>query len=152
MTRPAADDGVVRQAIYEAFAAGGAPPTRADIAERAALPPARVSASYERLAEARVLVLDAGTREVMMAMPFSAVPTAFRVRAADRAWWANCAWDAFGIAAATGCDVDVETACADCGESMTVAVRAGAGAPLATAAVAHFAVPAARWWEDIGFT
>ena len=150
MTRAAADDGVVRQAIYTVFAAGGVPPTRAAIAERTALPLARVAESYERLAEAHVLVLDDHTREVRMAMPFSAVPTAFRVRAADREWWANCAWDAFGIAVATGLDVDIETTCPDCGEPIPVSVRAGV--PRAGAAVAHFAVPAAQWWDDIGFT
>ena len=35
-----------------------------------------------------------------MAMPFSALPTAFRVVVGERSVWANCAWDAFGIAAA----------------------------------------------------
>jgi Alkylmercury lyase len=150
MTRHGADDGVVRQAIYEAFAEGGVPPTRDSIAARVALPLERVAASYERLADAHVLVLDPDTREVWMAMPFSAVPTAFRVRAAGRAWWANCAWDAFGIAAATGTDVEIETTCADCGERIPLAVAGGA--PRGPAAVAHFAVPAANWWDDIGFT
>ena len=35
-----------------------------------------------------------------MANPFSAVPTAYRVPPDGRWWYANCAWDAFGILSA----------------------------------------------------
>lgn len=44
-------------------------------------------------------------------MPFSAVPTEFRVLVGDRAMWANCAWDAFGVAAALDADVSFVTRC-----------------------------------------
>src|SRR5687768_17853503 len=57
-----------------------------------------------------------------MANPFSAVPTAYRVRARERWWYANCAWDAFGICAALGVDGRVESACPDCGEPYSVEV------------------------------
>lgn len=72
------------------------------------------------------------------------------MRAGERAWWANCAWDALGIAAATGRDVKIATECADCGAPLALAVRGGMLA--AGKGVAHFAVPAARWWDDIGYT
>jgi hypothetical protein len=77
-----------------------------------------------------------------MAEPFSAVPTAFAVRAGDRRWWANCAWDALAIPPLVGVDAVVETACPDCGEALTDRGDA----------VAHFAVPARDWWRSIGFT
>ena len=48
-----------------------------------------------------------------MANPFSAVPTAYRVLARDRWWYANCAWDAFGVCAALHADGRIETSCAD---------------------------------------
>jgi hypothetical protein len=44
-----------------------------------------------------------------MANPFSAVPTAYRVHANGRWWYANCAWDAFGVLGAF--DVDGPSCC-----------------------------------------
>jgi len=85
-----------------------------------------------------------------MANPFSGIPTRYRVRAAEREWYANCAWDAFGICAALGSDGSVHTSCPDCSDPITVHVRDRH--PDDTAPLFHCLVPAERWWEDIGFT
>jgi hypothetical protein len=85
-----------------------------------------------------------------MAMPFSAVPTAFRVDGLGLQWFANCAWDAFGIAVALSCDVSIATYCPDCGAAMAYGVRGGELTH--RDGVVHFAVPAKQWWDDIGFT
>lgn len=143
-------DALVRQAIYESFVVRGAPPTRAGIVVATGLDGAAVAASYERLALGRAIVLDDVTGEVRMAMPFSAVPTAFRVRSSGASWWANCALDALGIAAATGHDVEIVTQCADCRERLVL--RTVEGVPEEVPWVVHFLVPLARWWDDIGFT
>jgi len=146
-------DALVRQAIYRSFAERWTPPTRSSVAAAAGLDAADVAASYDRLALARAIVLDPLSGEVRMAMPFSAVPTAFRVRGLGgehAAWWANCAWDALGIAAATRRDVEIVTECADCHEHLVL--RVVDGAPDDLSLVVHFLVPAARWWDDIGFT
>jgi hypothetical protein len=85
-----------------------------------------------------------------MANPFSAVPTAYRVRAGDHWWYANCAWDAFGILAALGVDGRIESSCPDCGESYATEV---AGREVDRSDLLfHCLVPAARWWDDIVFT
>jgi hypothetical protein len=84
------------------------------------------------------------------AMPFSGVPTRFRVSAGGRSWWANCAWDALGIAVVLRKDASIEATCGDCDEPIALAVEAGqlkGGSELI-----HFAVPAAFWWDDIVFT
>jgi hypothetical protein len=149
-----ADDQAVRLAVYAAFAEQGTAPSRDEVTRATGLGLDAVAASYERLAAAHVLVLWPRSGEILMAMPFSAVPTAFRVRSAECEWWANCAWDAFGIAAATRRDVEIETICPDCGERLGCAVRGGRLVPgeRAADAVTHFLVPRARWWENIGYT
>lgn len=81
---------------------------------------------------------------------FSAVPTPFRVRAGQDSYYGSCAWDALGIAAALGRDVEIETTCADCGTPMTVSVTGGAVS--GGSSVAHFAVAASAWWEDVVYT
>jgi hypothetical protein len=85
-----------------------------------------------------------------MANPFSAVPTAYRVHARGRAWYANCAWDAFGICAALHVDGRIETSCADCGEPLAVEVQDQR--PDDDSLLFHCLVPAAHWWDDIVFT
>ncbi|HET7566132.1 MAG TPA: organomercurial lyase [Gemmatimonadaceae bacterium] len=142
-------DAIIRVAIYETLVERGVAPTRAELAHATGLAANAVATSMARLAAAHVLVLD-DAGDVRMAMPFSAVPTAFRVRSGDRAWWANCAWDALGIAAATECDIAITTECPDCGAPLTLGVRNGA--LQSSEGVAHFAVPAAHWWDDIGYT
>ena len=104
---------------------------------------------WRRLHDAHALVLD-DAGEILMANPFSGVATPYRVHAAGRSWFANCAWDAFGICAALHVDGDIETTCPDCGEPLHVAVRDAR--PDREDLVFHCLVPAAHWWDDIAFT
>jgi hypothetical protein len=85
-----------------------------------------------------------------MANPFSAIPTPYRVLARDRWWYANCAWDAFGICAALDTDGWIDTSCPDCGEAISCEVRDRA--PGDSTLMFHCLVPAAAWWDDIVFT
>ena len=105
---------------------------------------------WRQLHEAHALVLNPATDEIRMANPFSAVPTAYRVHANDHWWYANCAWDAFGILSALDVDGQIESSCPDCGEAYRVQVtdRRIDRADL----LFHCLVPAARWWDDIIFT
>ena len=139
----------MRRHILTTFAAG-ASPTRVSVAQALGLDDAQVAASYAALDATHVVVLERDTGEAWMAMPFSAVPTAFRVVVGGRSVWANCAWDAFGIAAAMSCDVSIATYCLDCGAAMAYGVRGGELTH--RDGVVHFAVPASQWWDDIGFT
>ena len=85
-----------------------------------------------------------------MANPFSAVRTTYRVRAAGRWWYANCAWDAFGICAALHVDGHIATWCADCRDPIQLAVHRER--PDDEDLLFHCLVPAAHWWDDIVFT
>jgi len=49
-------------------------------------------------------------------------------------------------------DARIETQCTDCSAPLGLAVDAGRLTTDVAGAVAHFAVPAARWWADIVFT
>lgn len=168
----------LRAAIYDALLREGRAPTLRELAARAALSASEARDALHRLADAHVIVLRPGTDELWMAMPFSAVPTAFRVTAgrADGtagAWWANCAWDALGLAAMldgaglapAAAPIHIATSCPDCDAPLALTVHAsepsprdavrpdGDGAsPPDEPPVVHFAVPAAEWWRDIGFT
>ena len=150
-------DSTVRLAIQRAFLDGRPRPTVTSIAMDVGADPASVAASFDRLGAGRVLVLAPGTHEILMSAPFSGRPTPFSVTIADRTYHANCIWDALGVSAMLAgagrpADALVRTTCADCGATLEIEVRDGVASTDAGGVVAHFAVPAARWWADIGFT
>jgi Alkylmercury lyase len=122
----------LRGSIFEAFAATGRAPHVADLA------------TLRSLADQHVVVLDDGDR-IVMAHPFAAHDRGARVDAGGRSWRGNCAWDAFGIVAALG----LREALVTDASGMKVPFRDGRPAG---DGVFHVAVPAARWWADIGFT
>jgi hypothetical protein len=107
-------------------------------------------AALRRLHDEHALVLEADGSAIRMAAPWSGVPTPYRVRAAGREWFGNCVWDAFGIPAALGVDGHVSATCLDCGEGLEVG--ASDGRSDRDDLVAHFLLPARRWWDDIVFT
>ena len=140
----------VRNLTYSMFVELGRAPSADEVAEAASTSKDEVEGAWRRLHDAHALVLTPGAAELRMANPFSAVPTSFRVRAGGRWWYANCAWDAFGICAALHVDGRIETSCPDCGEPIVVEVHDER--PDDENLLFHCLVPAAHWWADVVFT
>lgn len=139
----------LRNATYRRFVELGRAPSAAEVVDVTGPSETAVRDGWRRLHDAHALVLDQAG-EIRMANPFAAQPTSFRVEAAGRSWFANCAWDAFGIGAALNTDSTIHTECADCRAPLDIVVRDGR--PDDTDLVFHVLVPAASWWDDIGYT
>jgi hypothetical protein len=135
----------LRNRTFAAFVEFGRAPVAQELGDEG-----HVREGWRRLHEAHALVLNPATAEIRMANPFSAVPTAYRVRAGGRWWYANCAWDAFGVLSALRVDGRIESSCPDCGEPYAVEVADGQADR--SDLLFHCLVPAARWWVDIVFT
>jgi hypothetical protein len=136
------DDLELRNLVYRRFVELGRAPTVDELGT--------TEAALRRLHDAHMLVLEPDRPVIRMANPFSAVPTSYRVEAAERSWFANCAWDAFGILAALGVDGHVSSSCPDCGEAVEIDVIDERPEPAGE--VFHVLVPARSWWDDIVFT
>jgi hypothetical protein len=145
-------DTTVRLAIQRAFIDSRPTPTVDSVAAELRAERSEVAAAFDRLADGHVIVLKPGTHDIRMSAPFAGQPTDFAVSVGERSHHANCIWDALGIAVMLDTDADVRTHCADCDAALAISVRNGAIAADPPGAVAHFAVPAARWWADIVFT
>jgi Alkylmercury lyase len=139
----------VRRYFYDHVVKEGLPPTTAETASALSTRPDDVTASFQRLADGHILVLQRGSGEVLMANPFSAVPTPFLVRVGDLSWYGNCIWDAMGIPAMLKQDAAIEASCGCCGTAMHLSVTNGSLEE--ASGIVHFAVPAAHWWDDIVF-
>ena len=140
----------LRNHTYARFVELGRAPRFDELAEELVRPLEDIASGMARLHDAHAVVLEADRSEIRMANPFSAVPTAYRVKTTGRWWYANCAWDAFGVCAALQSDGRIETSCSDCGDPLVVNVRNEQ--PDDTSLVFHCLVPATQWWDDIVFT
>lgn len=145
------DTDEVRVALYRSFVESGRPPMPADLAAAAGISTDEVEAALRELASQDVIALLPGTSFVWLAHPFSAAAGPYRVTSGDRSWDAICIWDALGILAVVGRDGRVDGRCPDCAGELTVSVQGGVvSAP--EPYVAHYGVPARRWYEDVGYT
>ena len=144
-------DTAVKLAIYEITAETGRVPDSSAVARKIDIDEAEVIATFARLHAKRVLLPEPGDpRRIRMAPPFSGVPTKFPVEANGKQYYANCVWDAYGIAAALHSDAISRAFDGHTGGPLILEVQNGA--PVLKPYVAHFAVPAAHWWDDLVFT
>lgn len=143
-------DTAVRAYVYDKVLRSGILPSLAETAAGVGCELERGRASFQRLADGHILVLQKGSGEILMANPFSAVPTAFQVHSVGVAYHANCIWDAMGVAAMLGQEATIQASCACCGTAMALHVKGGRLLP--AQGIVHFAIPAMKWWEDIVFT
>ena len=142
-------DNAVRATVYRLFVARGRAPLAIEVAAELDRAPAEVESAFRRLNDAHMLVLAPGTPYIWMANPFSALPTPYSVTCEGKTFWANCIWDSFGVIAMLGSNGTIDSTCPDCGEPMRVEVSDGTLST--TDLVVHYAIPAAHWWDDIGF-
>lgn len=140
----------LRATTYGLLVQLGRAPTAIEVARSTGLGEGEVVDAWRRLHDAHALVLNPATAEIRMLNPFSAVPTAYRVQAGARWWYANCAWDAFGVCAALHADGRIEASCPDCGDPIAIELRDER--PDDESLLFHVLVPAAHWWDDIVFT
>jgi Alkylmercury lyase len=140
----------VRLYIYARMVDTSAAPSAAETAGALSRSPAEIEGAYRALAEAHQIVLRPGSATIWMAMPFSNIQTPFTVISRGRAYYANCAWDAFGVAAVLAADARIFTICPDCGGAMERKIANGEVTE--KRGLVHFALPPRRWWDDVGFT
>ena len=141
----------VKLTIYAITAETGTVPDATMVARQTQNSEPAVREAFARLHARRLLFPEPGDpSRIRMAPPFSGVPTAFPVEALGKRYFAPCVWDAFGIPAALHADAISPAVDGFTGEPLTLEVRGGQ--PVPQPYVAHFAVPAAHWWDDLVFT
>ena len=140
----------IRAFVYQHFAETARPPGVDEAAWSFALSHEEAASAYEELHQHHALYLKPGTHEILMANPFSGVETPFMVRANDKTYFANCAWDSLGIPAALHTDAEIEASCAQSAEPIRLRVSAGQVQGYDT--LAHFLIPFREWYNDLTST
>jgi len=139
----------IRQLIYIHFVDIGRAPTIEKVSTKFNLSNEQTISFFKQLADDHIIVLEKDL-QIRMALPFSNIPTRFKVLSGYGSWWANCAWDVFGIPAITGLDSQFTASCLDCGDSINVMIESGKVS--GDNGIIHFEVPARSWWDDVIYT
>lgn len=79
----------VRLFVYGRIVESGRAPSLEETAEAFCVDKKDALRAFESLAREHILVLQPESREILMAMPFSAVPTPHTVKVGEHFWWAN---------------------------------------------------------------
>lgn len=141
----------VRTFIYEHFAKTAQAPDLTTIAQQFDLSSTQATDILNSLHDIHALFLAPGTTNIRIANPFSGVPTPFEVDANGKRYWANCAWDSFGvIAALQATDGVIHATCAHSNTPLQVQIHQGA--VVDTTAIIHILVPFREWYQNMVFT
>lgn len=140
----------VRAFVYQRFADTARAANVDEVAAQFHLTRDAAAEVYAELDRRHAFFLEPGTYDIRIANPFSAVPTDFVVRAQGREYWANCAWDSLGIAAALHSDAVINTTYAEDDVPLTLTISNGVVHH--PAAVVHLLVPVQHWYDDMVFT
>lgn len=143
-------DTTIKLAIYEHIVRTTEMPSLSQVTGAVGASESEVKAAYQALSRKRMLVLEPDGVSIRMAPPFSGVPTQHRVRVSGQEYFANCAWDSFGMVAALGGIGEVLSRCEQTHQPLRLRIEGSA--PPESGWVFHTVVPAAQWWRDIVFT
>jgi hypothetical protein len=136
--------------IYEYFLEEAVPPVAEQLMTTFGLSRDEVGAVLSEIADARHIALVKGTLRILMAFPFSAIATPFRVHTRERDYFANCAWDAVAFHAMLGDDVGIDSHCHHCAQPIRVELRGGRATVVEPAeTIVYLALRPTQWWEDI---
>lgn len=138
----------VKLTIYRMITQNALIPDAEAVSAKLDVPEENIREMFQELAANRLLVLKPGdATRIRMAPPFSGIPTSFRVEVGDKPYYANCVWDAFGIIAALQLGGIIFASDGYTDEPLILEVRDNQ--PTNSSFMAHFAIPAAHWWDDI---
>jgi hypothetical protein len=144
-------DARVKLHVYETIARTTQAPTAHEVATALRASLAEVAAAFANLHKKKLLVPEPNdATRIRMAPPFSGIATSFRVQVKEKIYYANCCWDALGIPAALHEDAIIAAEDGHTGEPIILEIKNGR--PVPEPCVFHFAVPAAKWWDDIIYT
>ena len=141
----------IRKLVLDTFLERGIPPLAEQIAQRFNISLAVSEETLDRLDAAHHLKLVPGTHRILMAFPFSAIATPYRVVLTNgREYFANCAWDAVAFHVMLNAPIRVESYCHHCTRAVQFDLKEyGPSSSSHDLPVIYLGLPAADWWKDI---
>jgi len=108
-----------------------------------------VLAHLQELQAAHHIFLLPGTERILMANPFSSLPTPFRVSAGRRQYFANCAWDAIALHVVLDQDVRISSFCHHCGAPLEFGLSKRTVSPEGRGVLVFLQTPVSKWYDNL---
>lgn len=143
----------VRKFVFDHFLEHAAAPVIEGVMTEFSVARDEASQILHDLEAARHIALVKDTDRILMAFPFSAIATPFKVSTRRRPYFANCAWDAIAFHAMLGEDVRVDSFCHHCAAPIGIELAGGRAVRVEPeGAIVYLALPPTDWWADITTT
>ncbi len=144
------DPKALRKYVFDHFFELSSAPTLEEAMQHFALSRKEAFSGFKGLESEHHILLVPGTQRILMANPYSAVTTPFRVRVGDKRYFANCAWDTVSMHVMLDTDARVESYCHHCAEPIEISLSQGkvtASSPLTP--VIFLSMPVAKWYDNL---
>jgi hypothetical protein len=140
----------VRKYIFDHFFEQSTAPALEEVMQKFQLSRKEAFTRLRDLEADHHILLVTGTQRILMANPYSAVTTPFRVCAGDKRYFANCAWDTVSMHVMLDKDAIIESYCHHCAEPIKISLNAGkASSSDPPEPLIFLSVPVARWYDNL---
>jgi len=141
---------VLRKYIFDHFFELSVAPTLEETMQHFELSRKEAFSRFKGLESEHHVLLVPGTQRILMANPYSAVTTPFRVKAGGKLYFANCAWDTVSMHVMLDTDAQVESYCHHCAESIEISLSHGKVSSSSPATpVIFLSMPVAKWYDNL---
>lgn len=140
----------VRKYIFDHFFEHSTAPVLEEVMRHFRLSRQEAFSRFKDLEADHHILLVPGTARILMANPFSAVNTPFRVNIGGRGYFANCAWDTVSLHVMLDRDARVESYCHHCAEPIGILLSEGkVVSSLPKEPLIFLSVPVGKWYENL---
>jgi len=141
---------VVRKYIFDHFFEYTTAPPLEEVMQRFKLTRREAFESFGELEADHHILLVPGTQRILMANPFSAVATPFRVYVGSKRFFANCAWDTISLHVMLELDARIESFCHHCAESIEISLSRGEmRSSKPSSPLIFLSTPVANWYDNL---
>ena len=145
-----ADSKAVRKFIFDHFFEHTTAPVVEEIMLRFGLDRKQAFVALRLVESDHHELLVPGTQRILIANPYSAVDTPFRVYIQGKRYFANCAWDTVSMHVMLGLDTRVESYCHHCGKKLEIHLSKGKVVSAQPQSPLIFlSTPVAKWYDNL---
>lgn len=143
----------LRKYVFDSFVESARAPLVEQIMQRFQLSREVVVERLQDLQASHHILLLPGTYRILMANPFSNIPSPFRVSTGSMQYYANCAWDAVAFHVMLDRDVRISSFCHHCGTPIEFSLsRRKLGSNEGKDVIVFLGTPVSKWYDNLVVT
>jgi hypothetical protein len=144
------DKMVVRKYIFDHFFEYATAPSLEEVMQRFRLTRREAFGSFRELEADHHILLVPGTQRILIANPYSAISTPFRVFIGGKRYFANCAWDTVSMHVMLELDARIESFCQHCADPIEISlIRGEVKSSRPAAPIIFLSTPVSKWYDNL---